>query len=331
LALGIVDVSRRKPYKIAKWSVLALGCLFFVFGGIFLLVGAIGNTINPREIHLVASGVNAVTSGVRTGEYALNVSERETKVMVSTAPLGSGDRVTFSMPGGGTDAIRITNRPTSETNSRDLTARNRNNVNVNWIWPGDSFYITLVGDTETAFKFGQTVEVRIHSGAQTVSLNVTLVLPPHQVEWDFHIREIGPFGRRIESIRAQDYFDGVYCPSIGWPGGIPEHSPYTFSVTLRIWGSVLPAEINISPSGAEDNNGNRVIEGDTEIRLFGIPSTAVGASDGFGNIYIPQEWVTRLDAPPYLPVGMPTRFHFDITATTEHSGKLLARFTLQIV
>ena len=284
--MGIVDISQKKPYKIAKWCLLALGCLFLLFGGLFALVGMARTSIMPNEIHLTTNGIffNEVE-----GRYSLDVSRVETSVMVNTLPLRSGSPVTFSLLGGGENAIKITDRPTAESNSKDLTLKNRNGKHVNAIYPGDSFFITLIGGATTPFRFGDTVEITIESGTKFVVFNVN-ILPPDRAEFKFAIRDFGnldPF----PAIPADQYFNEVWR---AYEDGAPNpasHSRFEFDVSLAIWGSSVRDFANpptFIPLGVKNDDGKTIIEGDSDIHLRGIPEGTEWFTNGFTNIYIPQ-------------------------------------------
>ena len=312
--MGILEISQKKPYKIATWVVLGLGCLFVLLGGLFMLTGVASTPIRPGEIHLATSGI--VRDEI-TGSYKLDISRRETSVMVSTAPLGSGSRVTFDTgtpgntePDSGINRIlRIT-----DAEDRDLTATNRNGRHINAIWPGESFIITLVGGAETSFQFGEKVSILVKSEAAEVLLEVNIVLPPGQAGFDFVLREAA-LHLPVEEIRAQDYYDAVYR-SFALGGTLAHGSPYEFVPRFMVWGSEI-RNVDVTVTPVDFAVGF--------IELQGIPRNTPGWGPfGFENIYIPQEVIVSV-----MSSRVPMEFVFMVT--TYHFGKHIDFFTLRIV
>jgi len=309
--VGIIDASRKKSYKIATWALLAFGVLFFSIGGLIFFAGMMNKPTLPNEIHLTTAGINYNTG---TGRYELNVHRRETAIMVNTAPLGSGRRVTFEVLDKD-ECLHITDRPMSENGARDLTHKNRNGRHTNSIWPGERFFLTLVGGSEQSFQFGETVEILIQSEATSVFLYVNIVLPPDQVKFDFQIVEESRLWL-FEEISATQYHDEVYKRE---PPLLPAaRYSYKFVPKLMVWGSevtdIKPEDMTVIP-----------VEFDSGIRLLGAAPNTDGVDyRGFENIYIPIEIIVAV-----MSSDEPMEFVFMVTA--DHFGKHIDFFTLRIV
>jgi hypothetical protein len=339
--VGIVEASTKKPYKIITWVLLAFGCLFFLFGGMFLVTSMTANSVPPTSIHFTGNGLNFVNEGA--GRYEFDISEYETSVMVNTLPWGSGSRVTFDVLSNST-ALRITDRSISDCtvrdcdhtgprcHARDLTTRNRNGRNHNAIWPGDSFYLTLVGTSTAPFQFGRTVQIQIFSGARTAFLNVNIVLPPDQVNFNFALRKGSDFP--ITAISAAEYRDDIYSLFLAGHTQAPRNdSIFRFDSSVDIWGVEISSGIRISQPiavGYINTSGVR-INIDSGARLTDIPMGTVGFINGFSGIYIPLQFLNSV-----ISSGQPMYFIFMVTAehTAEHTqqfGKHIDFFTLRIV
>ena len=320
--MGIVESSRKKPYKIVTWVLLGFGILFFCIGGLVFLTSTMNNPRMPNEIHLTTAGMN-FNQG--SGRHELSVFRKETSVMINTAPLGSGRRVTFGIDKD--NHLQITNRSFSDCktencdhkNSRcivkDLTAVNKNDKNINFIWPGERFYLTLAGDSTTSFQFGEVVQILIKSESATTFLDVKIVLPPDQIRFDFQIVEEF-WGNEHKEISATEYFNEVYRASVFNPPTLPKAGySYKFVPKLMVWGSeVRNVNTSITP-----------VDFDAGIRLLGAPPNTDGVDGrGFENLYIPIEIIMSV-----YSSGKPMEFVFMITA--DYYGKHIDFYTLRIV
>jgi hypothetical protein len=305
--VGIVEVSRRTPYKIVTWVLLGLGGLFLLIGLLFMVSSMASSPTMPSSINVTATGI---TQSAAPNEFSLNVTQRETSVMINTAPLGSGSRVTFDILNI-TDALRIT-----DSNERDLVAKNRNGRHINAIWPGESATLTLIGGAETSFQFGETVRIQIRSEGVSAFLNVHISLPVGQeAGFDFHIRDEA-FWFQYEVISAQQYYNEVYRHFVEGREPHPRtRSSFEFISRFMVWGSeVRNIDTTITP-----------VDLDSGIRLRGAsPGTEGFGASGFANVFIPQEIVVAV-----MSSKIPMEFTFMIS--TDHFGKHIDFFTLRIV
>jgi hypothetical protein len=340
--VGIIEASKNKPYKIITWVLLALGGMFLVFGGLLLATSMSGSSTPPTSIHFTGSGMSFVNEGA--GRYEFDIFEPETSVMVNTLPWGSGSRVTFDVLTNST-ALRITDRSLSDCtvrdcdhtgprcHARDLTTKNRNGRHHNAVWPGDSFYLTLVGTPTSPFQFGRTVEIQIFSGARTTFLNVNIVLPPDQARIVSSLSQPA-FGLQLTQISARDYYDEIYHLFVTGNAQTPRNeSSFKFSSRLEIWNVEVRSGIRIAQpvSVGYVNTDGRHIPLDSEIRLTDIPMGTIGFENGFFGIYIPLNHLVEV-----INRGRPMDFMFMVTAEhtgdhTQHFGKHIDFFTLRIV
>ena len=291
--MGIVGVSKKKPYVIVMWSLVGLGALFFLFGGIFSLSGIGATRTMPSGIRITASGIT-FDENAAPPRYNLNVNRKHTQIMINALPLGASSRVTFSLDV--PDCLTITDR-----NGRDLAATNRHGDPINSISPGDSVTLTLIGGGDVQYKFGRTVRIQVSSGYQSVFLYVHIEFPRDQVEFDFSIGH-SIFSDTFYWIPARPYMDQVYINhnnQINPSDAIPENisgSPYLFNASLNVLGAAFNgAKFSESPIDGIDHG----------IRLFG---TQFDNGRSFNNIYIPIEVLRSVGA------GSSRTFRFKITA-----------------
>jgi hypothetical protein len=316
--LGIVGVSQKKGYRIAKWVCLGFGCLFFVLGGIFLLAGLGNVNVRPSRIHFAAAGLSEPSDDETF--YSLDVFKPTTALHVNTGPFGSARRITFTIIEG-EDCLTITPR----------------------IWPGETAEITLKGDTHTAFQFGRTAIISVRSGQAQEFLHINIVLPPDQVSFGFNIHDLrNDVNLEGNAISARAYRDEVYR---GYPGSVSPTPPFSSSFVLntafRVWGAAIS---QASPADVSSGNtaGRVVISAlpngmDTGVRLFGVNSGDIAFPDlpsGFTNIYIPFEILRSVIADPSENASATIRFLIIgdyYMLSKDHPVRSISFFELRIV
>ena len=278
--MGIVEVSKKRGYKIAMWVLLGFGSVFFLMGGIFMLAGIGSASASPQEIKIVAAGKAKIVEGETWGnrkEYYLDVFEKETSIWINTSPWGSADRVSFDIRDG----------------DSHLEIKDKKGVSIERAWPGEEVVLTLISNPATVFGFNEKVEIDISSGQQRATLTVTIVLPSDAVKLDFEIKnDYFGFGN---TIRADLYRNEVYSPD---PDKPKNESQFKFIPKFTVFGVSVPAE------SVEFDESQQDFADDSGIRLF-------GTSSGFRGVYIPYFVLLSME----YETNVKTTFGFKITAT----------------
>jgi len=257
--VGVLQITEKTGYKIAKWVVLALAVVLIGAGGLIALTSGVGGGNDappPEAMHITAPGLVAHPE---LGRYSMSVFQKETSIMVNTYPWGSSRRVNFEIQQG--------------AEHLDITP---------WVWPGSMAIMTLLPH-DGQYQFGQTIIILISSGQVQEFLHVHLVLPPDQVSFNFGLRNVRT-GVRIDEISAGSYFQDVHAG-----GAVPDGSGsiFEFSAGLNVFGGhIAGTQFTASPQGTMDHG----------IRLFGIAEDEQHPSGvrRFSNIFIPLEIVMQL-------------------------------------
>jgi len=291
--VGIAQITEKSGYKILKWAALVVGCLLFAVGGFLSLStmssGGGSSNIPPDSIHFTAPGI---VHHADAGYYHMSVFQKHTSIMVNTGPWGSARRVTFEIQQGA-EYLEIT--PT--------------------IWPGSMATITLIGDQDNPYQFGQTVIILVKSGQAQEFLHVRIDLPPEQVSFQFRLWN-DRNNVTISEISASTYFWDVYSD---YPISTSSSSRFRFTSVLNVFGGIVDgARFSASAQGVDHG-----------IRLFGIPvgeDHPSGISD-FTNVFIPIEVLYQIIDDPRMDASM--TFRFMISA--EYLGDHIDFFELRIV
>lgn len=154
MASKFIQWARTRSYKITWIALASAGALFLLMGGIFAIT----------QNNVAATGISIQASGaVRHGNtYFMDVVAMETSIRVNTTPNNTTTNpVTFTVAPASIGLVHVTPM----------------------IHSGTSAVLTLGTDGDGLPFFGQTANILVSCGTESVELRVNIVLSTSQVEF----------------------------------------------------------------------------------------------------------------------------------------------------